>query len=89
MSPLPIAVGGGGVVVQKRHVRCVSARNHLRRTSAWLLRANLGAAQGCCVLCRAAQCMALACGAGLLIELALDIRELMLRSRRAAMCVLP
>jgi len=78
-----------GVVVHKRHVRCACARNRIRRTAAWLLRANLGAAQGRCVLCRAAPSMGLACGAGLLIELALDIRECMLRDRSAALCVLP
>ncbi|CUX76628.1 Ribonuclease P protein component [Candidatus Tremblaya princeps] len=78
-----------GVVVHKRHVRCACARNLIRRTAAWLLRANLGAAQASFVLCRAAPCIALSCGAGLLISLALDIRERMLCSRSAALCVLP
>ena len=81
--------GWRGVVWHKRHVRGACARNRILRTAAWLLRANLGTAQASCVLCRAAPCIALACGAGLLIELALDIRERMRRSRRASQCILP
>lgn len=76
--------GWRGVVAHKRHVRGACARNRILRTAAWLLRANLGTAQASCVLCRAAPCIALACGAGLLIELALDIRERMRRSRRGS-----
>ncbi|CUX76775.1 Ribonuclease P protein component [Candidatus Tremblaya princeps] len=68
-----------GAFVLKRHVRSACARNRVIRTVAWLMRQNLGAMRY--AAWRAAPCVALACGPCLLGELAMDLRERMLRER--------